>query len=402
MRLLLPRTRGQRSRVVRADGSRVANRCHAATTTKLLFFVTEDWYFVSHRLPLALAAKSAGYDVSVVTRVREMGDTIRAAGLRLIPFENSRSGMNPFNELWTLARLVQIYRRERPGIVHHVAIKPVLYGAIAARLAGGPHVVNALAGMGWLSTASAGGVAGWLKIGACWVLGRLLQSGMAIVQNPDDVELLVQLGVPESRIRIVGGSGVDLGRFTPYPEPADVTVLVLPARLLWDKGVGEFVAAARLLKREGIAARFMLVGTPDKSNPSSISPKQIAAWVKEGVVEYLGWVTDMPRLFANCHIVCLPSYREGMPKSLIEAAAAGRPIVTTDTPGCREVVRHGENGLLVPPRDAVALAGALKQLILNRSLREGMGKRGREIAESEFSIEKVAQQTLAIYGELLL
>lgn len=397
---ILLRRRQAESRIMSTDGSRIANGCQATKTTKLLFFVTEDWYFVSHRLPLALAAKSAGYDVSVVTRVREMGDTIRAAGLRLVPFENSRSGMNPLNDFWMLSRLIKLYRRERPGIVHHVAMKPVLYGTIAARLAGRPHVVNALAGMGWLFTNSAGGVASWLKTGVCWVLGRLLQSGMAIVQNYDDLDLLVQLGVQESRIRIVGGSGVDLGRFTPYPEPAGVPILVLPARLLWDKGVGEYVAAARLLKQEGIAARFMLAGAPDKSNPSSLSPEQIAAWVKEGIVEYPGWVADMPRLFANCHIVCLPSYREGMPKSLIEAAAAGRPIVTTDTPGCREIVRHGENGLLVPPRDATALAGALRQLILDRSLRESMGKRGREIAKSEFSIEKVAQLTLAIYREL--
>lgn len=385
-----------------ADGGRTANGCLAAKTTKLLFFVTEDWYFVSHRLPLALAAKLAGYDVSVVTRVREMGDTIRAAGLRLVPFENSRSGMNPLNDLWMLARLIQLYRRERPDIVHHVAMKPVLYGTIAARLARAPHVVNAFAGMGWLFTTEAGTAARWLNVGVRWALGRLLQSGVAIVQNSDDARLLVQLGAPESRIRTVGGSGVDLGRFTPHPEPADVPIVVLPARLLRDKGVGEFVAAARLLKQEGIAARFVLAGAPDESNPSSISPEQIATWVKEDIVQYLGWVKDMPRLFANCHIVCLPSYyREGMPKSLIEAAAAGRPIVTTDTPGCREIVRHGENGLLVPPRDAAALADALRQLILDRSLRESMGKRGREIAEAEFSIEKVVQQTLAIYRELL-
>jgi glycosyltransferase involved in cell wall biosynthesis len=365
----------------------------------LLLFVTEDWYFCSHRLPLAMAAQAAGYDVSVVTRVRAHGDLIRKSGLRLIPFENARTSLNPFTEAWALLRLVRLYRRERPDIVHHVAMKPVLYGSSAARLAGTSHVINAFAGMGWLLT-SRGGIARWLRPLVRLVLRQLATSGIALVQNPDDARLLEQMGVPRPRIRLIPGSGVDLQEFRPHPEPAGVPVVVLPARLLWDKGVGEFVAAARIIGRKGISARFVLVGEPDAANPSAVPSEQISKWVKEGVVSHLGWVADMPRVLAECHVVCLPSfYGEGIPKALIEAAAAGRPIVTTDMPGCREVVHHEDNGLLVPPRDPEALAEALTRLLGDREERRRMSARGRIRAEQEFGLDMVIERTLALYAE---
>lgn len=370
----------------------------SVTRRKLLFFVTEDYYFVSHRLTLALAAKAAGYDVCVVTRVRDSGDIIRGAGLRLIPFENARSGLNPFVEFGTLCRLILLYRRERPDLVHHVAMKPVLYGTVAARLAGRSTIINAVAGMGWLFTSGAG-LARWLMPAVHWALRRVLSTGVAVVQNPNDAHLLTQLGVPESQIRRVPGSGVDLQQFRPQATPEGTPVVILPARLLWDKGVGEFVAAARLLRQKGVAARFLLAGEPDPVNPASIPSDDISQWVREGVVEHLGWVPDMTRLLATCHLVCLPSYREGLPKSLIEAAAAGRPIVTTDVPGCREVVTDGDNGFLVPPRNADALAEALARLIANPGLRQEMGARGRIRAEQEFGLDAVIQQTLALYRE---
>ncbi len=371
----------------------------AARRKKLLFFVTEDWYFVSHRLALAVAAKNAGYEVSVATRVRSHGEVIRSAGLRLVPFENSRGGMNPLRELATLVRLILLYRRERSDVTHHVAMKPVLYGSIAARLAGTPRVINALAGMGWLFATGAG-LAHRIRPVVRWALGRLLRSGIALVQNPDDARFLIQLGVPAGRIRRIAGSGVDLQHFSPRPEPDGTPVVVLPARLLWDKGVGEFVAAARSLKRRRIAARFVLAGEPDEANPSFVSPGEIAKWVEEGAVEHLGWVQDMPKLLAESHIVCLPSfYAEGIPKSLIEAAAAGRAIVTSDMPGCREVVHHGDNGLLVAPRNPEALAEALEKLIKDPTLRRRMGARGRARAEAEFGLPGVIAQTLALYDE---
>ena len=197
-------------------------------STRLLYFVTEDWYFCSHRLPLAVAARDAGFDVTVVTRVREHGESIRAAGLSLIPFEIARSGMNPLREIVTLWHLIALYRRVRPDVVHHVAMKPVLYGSLAARLAGVPGVINALAGMGWLFT-SAGGGAHLIKRGVRVALRRLLAHGVALVQNPDDAEFLIRLGVPRGNVRCIAGSGVDLARFRPAVEPGGVPVIVLPA-----------------------------------------------------------------------------------------------------------------------------------------------------------------------------
>lgn len=366
---------------------------------KLLFLVTEDWYFVSHRLPLAVAAQQAGYSVTVATRVRRHGEEIRAAGLRLVSFENSRSSLNPFRELLTLARLIRLWRRERPDIAHLVAIKPVLYGTLAARLCGTPRVVNALAGMGWLSS-SASGTARWVKPLIRHALAWALRRGIVLVQNRDDAERVVHMGVPARLVRRIAGAGVDLERFRPQPEAPGAPVVLLCARLLWEKGVGEFVAAARLLKERGMDARFVLAGEPDQANPSAIPVRQIDAWVAAGVVEYLGWVQDMPGLLARCSILCLPSYYgEGIPKALLEAAAEGRPIVTTDMPGCREAVRAGENGLLVPPRDVPALAAALTRLLADPQLRSQMGARGRLRAEEEFGAERIIAQTLALYAE---
>jgi glycosyltransferase involved in cell wall biosynthesis len=349
-----------------------------------------------------MAARAAGYDVIVVTRVREHGDVICAAGLKLIPFEVLRSSTNVFRDLQILVRLVMLYRRERPNVVHHVAVKPVLYGSVAALLAGIPGVINALAGMGWLR--SSGVRRGrWLRPIVGWGLGSLLRRGVALVQNPDDAHLLAQLGVPKSRIRRIAGSGVDLRLFTARPEPDGIPIVVLPARLLWDKGIGEFVAAARLLRQRSVVARFVLAGEPDEASPSSVPRDQIAKWVNEGVVEHRGWVKDVPKLLGESHIVCLPSfYGEGIPKSLIEAAAAGKPIVTCDTPGCREIVHGGDNGLLVPPRDPEALAEALALLIGDGALRQRMGARGRARAEQEFGLETVIQQTLALYDEVVV
>jgi len=366
---------------------------------KLLYYVTEDWYFVSHRLALAVAAKAAGYDVCVATRVRTHGEQIKIAGLRLIPFENSRSNLNPLKELWTLARLIRLYRRERPDVIHHVAMKPVLYGSIAAKWAGRPLVVNAFGGLGWLFSSGAL-TARAMKPAIRWWLRRLLRFGTALVQNPDDAQLLVRVGVPDSNIRLIPGSGVDLDRFSPRPEANAMPTVVLPARLIWEKGVAEFVEAARILRQRGIAARLVLAGEPDRENPSAVPADCILEWVRSGVIEHLGWVEDMPELLGESHVVCLPSfYGEGIPKSLIEAAAAGRAIVTTDTPGCREIVRHEENGLLVPPRDARALSEALARLIEDPELRQCMGNRGRVRAVQEFGIARVIDQTLAIYAE---
>jgi glycosyltransferase involved in cell wall biosynthesis len=365
---------------------------------KILFVVTEDWYFVSHRLALAVAAQAAGFEVVVATRVGRHGEAIRAAGLRLVPFGLARTYGNPIREILALVRL---YRRERPDIVHHVALKPIVYGAVAARLARVPAQVNAVVGLGWLFT-SAKGVMRLIRPAARWTLALLLRtrSSLTIVQNPDDRALLIRSHLPESRIRLIRGAGVDTRVFAPAPEPAGPVCVVLAARMLWDKGVGEFVEAARLIRQAGIQARFALVGDPDNDNPASVPEATLRSWHGQDGIEWWGRRDDMPSVYHAAHIACLPSYREGLPRVLLEAAACGRPLVATDAPGCREVVQDGDNGVLVPVRDAAGLADALSKLIHDVPLRTNMGRRAREVVLQKFSNEQIIGQTLAVYREL--
>lgn len=365
--------------------------------SKLLFVVTEDWYFVSHRLPLAVAAQAAGFDVAVATRVGQQADVIRNAGIRLIPFSLSRRGGNPLREVMALWRL---YRRERPDLVHHVALKPVMFGALAAWLAHVPAQVNAVAGMGWLFTSSNGAVR-LIRPALRWMLARLLNRphSMTIVQNPEDKALLECSGVPATHLRLVRGAGVNTQIFYPVMPPPGPVSIVLVARMLWDKGVGEFVEAARRLTAAGVNARFVLVGDPDPANPASVSEATLRSWNGQHGVEWRGRREDIPAVLQAAHIACLPSYREGLPKCLLEAAACGLPIVTTDAPGCRDVVRDGVNGFLVPLRDTAALAAALQKLIGDAVLRHRMGEQSRLLAEAEFGQEAVIAQTLTVYGE---
>lgn len=370
--------------------------------TRLLYFVTEDWYFCSHRLPLAVAAREAGYEVTVLTRVARHGELIRSQGLRLVPIELSRRGLNPLEEIGLLRRIVGAYREARPHLVHQVAMKPVVYGSIAAWVAGVPHLLNALAGLGFLFT-SERLQARALRPLVRLALNRLLRGpgNRVILQNPDDEALLVGgLGIPAGQVRLIRGSGVDLDRFRCIPEPPGPPLVLLASRLLWDKGVGEFVEAARTLRERGVEARFALVGDPDPENPSSVPDALLDRWRQEGAVEIWGQRGDMPEVIAQCHVVCLPSYREGLPKVLLEAAACGRALVAADVPGCREVVRHEVNGLLVPARDSGALAAALERLVTDRSLRQTLGSRSRAIAEAEFGVERIIDQHLRLYREI--
>jgi glycosyltransferase involved in cell wall biosynthesis len=363
---------------------------------KILFFAAEDWFVCSHWLPLISAAKSAGFDVVVVTRVNKHADKILELGITLVPFEISRRGLNPFRELKTIFQLWEIYRKEQPDIVHHVAMKPMLYGSLIARLSSVPHSVNWVAGMGWLFTSNRL-KARMLSSIVRKLLGWLLRKTIVIVENKDDQAILASMGVLFDDIHIVRGAGVDTGLYKLAPEPNGMPLVVLPARMLWDKGVGEFVAAASLIKKRGIQASFVLVGEPDPGNPASVSMSQLLVWQKEGAVEWWGRREDMPHVLAMSHIVCLPSYREGLPKSLLEAASCGRPIVTTDVPGCREIVRDGDNGFLVEVRNASALANALEKLLGDATLRVRMGTRGRERSLAEFSQEQAVSQVLALY-----
>ena len=368
---------------------------------RLAFLVSEDWYFCTHRLALALAAVERGYEVTVITRVNEHGDRMRRAGLSVIPMEMSRSGMHPLRELATVRGILQIYRELRPDVVHHVALKPVVLGSLAARLAGVPRVVNAIAGFGYVF-ASREPKAALLRPVLRTVLPVLLdRPGVTtIVQNVEDEATLSRLGIAPARCRLIRGAGVDLRAVTPVQERSGLPVVMLAARMLWDKGVGEFVEAARLLRARGCDARYVLVGRPDPGNPKSVPESQLARWHDEGVVEWWGYSRDINETLASCHVFCLPTfYGEGIPKILLEAAAAGRAIIASDIAGCREVIRNNVNGVLVKPRDSGALAEAVYTLLGNPSLRQRLGQSARRAVEQAFSLEHVIDATMAVYAE---
>ena len=371
---------------------------------RLLLVVNDLGFFLSHRLPIALGARTAGYEVHVATPDNQGRDRLEAHGLRFHPVAIDRSGGHPLREVASFYALLGLYRRLRPSVVHHVTHKPILYGSLAARLAGVPGIVNAVSGLGYAFVATGSKAAlrrRLMLLGYRMAFSREATHG--IFQNREDIELFRAAGVLRNgQYSLIPGSGVDLHEFAPTPAPSGIPIIVLAARMIWDKGVGDFVEAVRLLRQRGTSFRAVLVGGPDPANPRSIPAEQLQALDAEGVTEWWGLRDAMPAVLSQASIVCLPSvYREGVPKVLLEAAAAGRALVATDVPGCRDVVRSGVNGLLVPPRDPAALADALGVLVHDPALRSAMGRRSREIAEREYSVETVVTETLGIYRRLL-
>lgn len=369
---------------------------------KILYLVTEDWYFWSHRLPMARAARAAGADIVVACRVTNHGDRIRDEGFELVEIPFDRSGLNPVRDFGTVRHILSAYKTVRPDLVHHVALKPSLYGALAAWLAGVPAVINAMAGMGFMfisDSFKARLLRPAIKQAFSWFNNR--RNTRVIVQNGDDARLFERdFGVKADHIRIIPGSGVDIEKFQPSPESSGMPVAVCISRMLWDKGIGELVEAARLLKKRGVALTIRLVG-PTDANPASVSPDQLARWQQEGVVDVAGASDDVSGEYARAHIAVLPSYREGLPKSLLEAAACGRPMVATDVPGCREVCLDGRTGLLVPAQSVDALADALQRLASDPSLRQLFGAEARHLVETKLADHVIAGQTVDLYVELV-
>lgn len=370
---------------------------------KIIFLVTEDWYFCSHRKSLARAAREKGYDVVVATRVQKHGVRIQEEGFKLIPIRMRRRSKNFFSEIKTTYELFLIYFKEKPDLVHQVAMKPVVYGSIAAKLAGVKAIVNAMAGLGYIFIAK--GIRGTglrLFMSSLFRLAFSHRACRVIFQNPEDQQLFIdQKIITKEKAVVIRGSGVNVHLFSPTPPVAGDPVVIFTSRMLWDKGVNELVEAARLLKLRKVKCQVVLVGKPDPDNPASIPLETLNGWNREGVITWLGYREDVPELLRQSHVAVLPSYREGLPKSLLEAAAVGLPLVATDVPGCREVVRHGVNGFLVPPRDPDKLVEALTKLLEDKYLRMKMGKASREIAMSEFSEELVIRETLKLYDSLL-
>jgi glycosyltransferase involved in cell wall biosynthesis len=371
--------------------------------TRILLVVNSDWFFLSHRLPLAIAARDAGVEVIVVAGDTGKSVEIVDRGFQFVRLPLSRSSTNPITDARTLFFLIKLYRRLRPDLVHHVTVKPIVYGSIAARFLRDVAVVNAVSGLAYTFSSDRAHARVLRPLVTALYRVALGDDGTrTIFQNPDDRDDLIRLRVvrPEQTV-LIRGSGVDCSIFVPTPEPQGTPVVMLPARMLWEKGVREFVEAASLLLTSGCNARFVLVGDSDPANPGSITRAQLESWTRNGLVEWWGHRTDMSKVLNSAHIVVLPAYREGLPKALLEAAACARPIVTTDVPGCREVVRPGVNGLLVPVREAQALARAIDTLLRSPALREKFGNAGREIVASEFAEEIVVKQTLALYRDLL-
>ncbi|HEY0687125.1 MAG TPA: glycosyltransferase family 4 protein [Steroidobacter sp.] len=370
----------------------------------LLFVVNVGWFFISHRLPLARAARAAGYDVHVLTEVHtpQEAAVIEDAGLVLHHLPGNRGGLNPLADLGYFLRLLMRMRKVAPALVHNVTVKPVLYGTLAARLLGIRAIVNSISGLGYVFTGKSRRLLAALVISAYrWILRR--PHIRVIVQNEDDAWLLESKGaIHRQQVMLIRGAGVDLQIYSAPPEPSTaVPLVVFPARILKDKGVLEFIAAAKLLLERGCKARFVLAGPVDPYNPAALSAEALERLLSGTSIEWLGQVDDMPQLYGRANIVCLPSYREGMPKALLEACAAARAIVTTDVPGCRDVVTHEENGLLVPVRDERALADALQRLIEDSELRRRLGSAGRRRAEQEFDLKIILRQTLQLYRQAL-
>ncbi|WP_290815404.1 glycosyltransferase family 4 protein [Ferrovibrio sp.] len=382
----------------------------------MLIVVQEALFFTTHRLPVGRAMRQRGWAVHVAAPDDSaIAASLAAEGFTFHPIPLIRSRQNPLAELRLLLVLFGLCLRLRPDLLHLVSVKPVVWGGVAARLLALPAVVHAITGLGYVFIRTAKKAPG-LSGTKTDLLRRLVEglyrlalahgNSVTIFQNPDDLVVFEQRRlVSQDRTAMIRGCGVDMQVFAAQPEPAidaeHPPVVMFPARLLGDKGVREFVAAAEQLRAAGVTARFVLIGRRDPDNKTDIGEAQLQAWIDSGAVEYWGFSEDMPATLARAHVIVMPSYREGLPRGLIEAAAIGRAIVTTDAPGCREVVRHEGNGLLVPVGDGVAVAAAIRRLLEDSVLRQRLAARGRAIAEEEFSVEHFVDASLNAYDRVL-
>jgi glycosyltransferase involved in cell wall biosynthesis len=374
---------------------------------KFVLYANTDWYLYNFRLSTALRLQSEGHEVVMLSPPGEYGARFAGHGLRWVQLPMDRSSLNPLREAGVIRQLTRVLRAERPDLLHNFTVKCAIYGAIAARAAGVPAVVNAVAGMGYVFASDRVLARSLRPIVSLLMRGTLGgKQSRLILQNPDDADAFVRARlVPQQHIRVIRSSGVNLERFLPiepFAGPRPLRVL-LAARLLWEKGIGEYVEAARQLRAQGRSVEFVIAGSPDPGNPRSVSREQVQSWADEGLVDWRGHVEDMPGLMRSMDVIALPSYyREGVPKSLIEAAACGLAVVTTNLPGCREVVREdGVDGLHVEPRNARSLADRLALLDDDRAMVRRLGERARANALEHFDEQMVIRRTIEVYDELL-
>ncbi|MGC1345836.1 MAG: glycosyltransferase family 4 protein [Methyloceanibacter sp.] len=369
---------------------------------RILYVVTEDWYFLSHRLPMARAAKNAGYEIHVATRLNSARAAIGAEGFTPHALSWQRGSLSPTRSLAGVAELRKLLREFKPDILHNISLKPVLLGSIASLGLSSIAVVNSLTGLGTLfvSNHRKSEFTRPLVIAA---LKALLKrpNNRTIVQNPDDRRFVLGLGVPESSVDLIPGSGVDTAHFTPLPEPPPPITAAYVGRMLADKGLMTLIQAYSLATSRGLKLQLLLAGDTDRENPGSLAPEQLREFASAFGINWLGHVADIREVWARAHIAVLASRREGLPKSLLEAAACRRPMIATDTPGCREIAIRDETALTFPVDDVPALAEALTQMAGDGEMRARLGKRARELVEEKFSADVIGKQIVALYQSLV-
>lgn len=371
---------------------------------KLLIVANVDWFFISHRLVIAREAVKQGWKVYVACEDTGRGNEIAVDGIEYIPLSFSRSGTNPVKELATVSNFIKLYREVKPDVVHHVTLKPVVYGSIAARFLNIRGVVNAVSGLGYNFTAGRMGAVAKMMVGMM-MYGFNRDNVSVIFQNGDDEKAFrdFKIATERNNINRIKGSGVDLEIFDEYPLPdMSVIKILMPSRMLWDKGVKELKGAADILKNkyEG-KIKFILAGMADEDNKAGVSATTLKEWSDGNYFDWIGHSNNVTDEYRKAHIVALPSYREGMPKSLIEATAIGRAIITTDAVGCRECVDEGINGLKVPVYSVDELANAIETLINDKEMIVDMGKASRQKAIREFDVREVIKKHLEIYNSLI-
>ena len=374
---------------------------------KLLFNITEDWFFCSHFLERALAAQKAGYSIIVLSRISLKKDILENYGIKFISIPFRRKSINPFYEIYVLLKIILIYKTVRPDIVHHVAAKPIIYGSIAARICRIKSVINAPVGMGYVFTSDtikAKVLRPLLKILFKFFINShngINKRNKVIFENKEDLNYFIKLrAVDPVNACIIQGAGVIIKQNYKPHKSKGIPTIALVARMLKDKGINEFVEAARIINRKKIFGNFLLVGDIDPGNPSSLRRQTLAKWNEDKVIKWVGWIENVGEILKKTDILCLPSYREGLPKALIEGASYGLPIVTTNTVGCKDVVEDGVNGFLVPIKNVEQLSKRIFELIQNKDLRNKMGMESFKIASSKFSSEIINKQTLNVYNEM--
>jgi len=365
---------------------------------KALIVVAEDWSFLSHRIPLARALLKEGYDVTVACRVQDHRDQIEKEGFKLIALDLVRESISPSTALKTIQILRNLYKSEQPNVIVHSSLFLSLLGSIAGIFSGFKKNVNLITGLGYVfisKSLKARLIRIFVKL--AFRLFALQKSIHVVVQNQDDKQLFESLSFnTEKNLHVVRGSGVDAKLYRPAKSEPKIPQITFVGRILWAKGVEELIEAARILKQRGALPKIVLVGEPDLGNPQSATQADIDDWTKEGLVECWGRRSDIAEIYQNSTIAILPSWREGLPKSLLEAAACGLPIITTDVPGCREIVTHCENGLLVPLQNATAIANAIDTLMNDENIRQKFGRNARKLVEDELNEISIAEKTLDV------